>query len=284
MKLDVVIQGDCLEVMPTLEAKSVPLIIADPPYGMNMAHWDKVVDVEAVVCAISRVMAEDGFFVLFGMMPTVLDWLVCLEKSGFSYREHISWVKRHVMPSCRLSRGHESIFIYSKNNAKFYDTKGPYEDVKLPGLMFDTVTIEAIKRYISGLWTTIRTGKNEYRKGGTNGYPAYARLKSSTERSPRNVNFTNVWSFVPENKKHFGDGTNINHPTVKPVDLYLRLVEMLSQKNDLILAPFAGSGTAAIACMRSNRRYLCIEREAEYVDIANERIRQEQAQLKLDLS
>lgn len=280
MEIDVIIQGDCLDVMPTLEAKSVPLIIADPPYGMNMAHWDKGVDVEAVVCAISRVMTEDGFFVLFGMMPTVIDWLVCLEKHDFSYREHISWIKRRTIPSCRLSRGHESIFIYSKSNAKFYNTKGPYEDVKVPGVMFDTVTIEAIKRYISGLWTIIRTGKNE-RRISEKHHSAYTRLKMATDRSPRTVNFTNVWSFTPENTKRFGDGTNIDHPTVKPVDLYLRLIEMLSQENDLVLAPYSGSGTAAIACMRSNRRYLCIEREAGYVDIARERIRQEQAQLKL---
>ena len=62
------------------------------------------------------------------------------------------------------------------------------------------------------------------------------------------------------------------HPTVKPVSLMAKLLFIHSQKNDLILDPFAGSGTTGIACIRTNRRYVMIEKEEKYCEIAAKRI------------
>jgi DNA modification methylase len=62
------------------------------------------------------------------------------------------------------------------------------------------------------------------------------------------------------------------HPTQKPVKLIKTLINFITNPNDIILDPFAGSGTLAIACLETGRRYVCIEKEVEYYDIAMRRI------------
>lgn len=62
------------------------------------------------------------------------------------------------------------------------------------------------------------------------------------------------------------------HPTQKPVGLYKKIINKFIEKNAIILDPFAGSGTLAIAALETGRRYVCIEKEVEYYDIAMRRI------------
>lgn len=74
-------------------------------------------------------------------------------------------------------------------------------------------------------------------------------------------------------------GTNperTEHTTQKPVPLMLELVELFTDPNELVLDPFAGSGTTGVACLRLGRRFIGIEREAKYVEIARERLRAEE--------
>ena len=63
------------------------------------------------------------------------------------------------------------------------------------------------------------------------------------------------------------------HPTVKPIDLMSYLVVLGSRKNDVVLDPFSGSGTTGIACVFSERNYILIEREKEYFNIMEARIK-----------
>ena len=67
-------------------------------------------------------------------------------------------------------------------------------------------------------------------------------------------------------------GTRNHHPTVKPVALMRWLVRLVTPPGGLVLDPFAGSGTTGIACVQEQMRFLGIEREAEYVPIAEARI------------
>ena len=63
------------------------------------------------------------------------------------------------------------------------------------------------------------------------------------------------------------------HPTEKPVDMFEFLISKSSNEGDLILDPFAGSGTTGVACKNLNRNYILIEKEKEYVDIINNRLK-----------
>jgi site-specific DNA-methyltransferase (adenine-specific) len=64
-----------------------------------------------------------------------------------------------------------------------------------------------------------------------------------------------------------------HHPTVKPYYLLAYLIRLISKENDVILDPFMGSGSTAIAAKRINRKFIGIELEPEYITIANERIK-----------
>jgi len=62
-----------------------------------------------------------------------------------------------------------------------------------------------------------------------------------------------------------------NHPTVKPIKLMEYLIKLVSRKGAIVLDPFLGSGTTAIACLKQNRKFIGIEKEEEYVKIAKAR-------------
>lgn len=77
------------------------------------------------------------------------------------------------------------------------------------------------------------------------------------------------------------DGTM--HPTQKPLALFKKLLLEYSNENDIILDPFLGSGTTAVACIKTNRNFIGIEKEKKYVDIAQKRVDEELSQLKLTI-
>jgi site-specific DNA-methyltransferase (adenine-specific) len=74
-------------------------------------------------------------------------------------------------------------------------------------------------------------------------------------------------------EKRFYTYAKNNHPTVKPIELMEYLIKMVSKENDLILDPFLGSGTTALTCKRINRRFIGIEINNDYVEIAKNRIK-----------
>lgn len=73
----------------------------------------------------------------------------------------------------------------------------------------------------------------------------------------------------------FPVGRNKYHPTQKPLKLIEKLILQSSNENDLVLDPFMGSGTTAIACINNNRNYIGFELDKHYCDIANERIKKD---------
>jgi site-specific DNA-methyltransferase (adenine-specific) len=77
-----------------------------------------------------------------------------------------------------------------------------------------------------------------------------------------------------------GNGSRV-HPTQKPLPLFKWCLTNYSSEGMLVLDPFSGSGTTALACHALNRRFICIEREHEYVEISRNRLRDAQAQMDL---
>jgi site-specific DNA-methyltransferase (adenine-specific) len=65
---------------------------------------------------------------------------------------------------------------------------------------------------------------------------------------------------------------HFQHPTQKPVKLFKQLIELTTKEDDLVIDPFAGSGTTAIACLELNRNYICIEKDQEYFEVIENRI------------
>lgn len=82
-----------------------------------------------------------------------------------------------------------------------------------------------------------------------------------------------IWSCRPHNHQGYNNvKNNIKHPTVKPIQILERLIEMTTNEGNTILDPFMGSGTTGIACNNLNRDFIGFEILQEYYDIAKNRI------------
>ncbi|GAH32085.1 unnamed protein product, partial [marine sediment metagenome] len=85
-----------------------------------------------------------------------------------------------------------------------------------------------------------------------------------------------IWSFSAVSAKKIG------HPAPFPIELPRRLIEFYSYKEDIILDPFMGSGTTALAAIELNRHYVGYEISQEFVNLAEMRIKEIKNQLKMD--
>jgi DNA modification methylase len=89
-------------------------------------------------------------------------------------------------------------------------------------------------------------------------------------------NITNLWSFMPENRTSFGaKGQNVKHPTVKPTKLLNRLINLISSENEVILDCFLGSGSTAVSCAQTGRKFVGCELDTDYYKIALHRAKKE---------
>ena len=75
-----------------------------------------------------------------------------------------------------------------------------------------------------------------------------------------------IWTFPTVNAKRIG------HPAPFPIELPHRLINLYSYEGDVVLDPFSGSGTTAIAALKNNRHYICYDIKQEYIDLSQNRI------------
>ena len=266
-----VVCGDTFEAIKKIPTKSIDMVCTDPPYGIMLDEWDQPINIPYFVSQVSRILKDDGFFVWFGQMPTMIDWINESNKR-FKFLEHVVWVKRAIAPSGRLARTHESFFVYSKGNTEFKKLKGRYEDVKIPGILYDTYTIEGLKRYVSSLHYMIgsKTPHTSNKRGKSS--TIYSRFKSH-QRINYNpeVNFTNVWSFLPAQKKTLNKEEQ-GHPTQKPLAMIERIIEMLTIEGATVCDPFMGSWTTAHAAQNLKREFIGFELSQEFCQYGENRL------------
>ena len=81
-------------------------------------------------------------------------------------------------------------------------------------------------------------------------------------------NTQSMWSFQPESAKKVG------HPAPFPIELPYRLIQLYTFEDDIVLDPFSGSGTTAIAAVKSNRKFICCDTKKEYVNLSNDRVKE----------
>lgn len=104
-------------------------------------------------------------------------------------------------------------------------------------------------------------------------------LRKGKDKPINNCGTSDLLSFPSKRDKN-ADGSNI-HNSQKPVGLMATLIENSTDKDEIVLDAFSGSGTTAIAALKLNRKYIGFEISQEYVDVANERIKNEVSQFSL---
>ena len=238
--INTVICGDCLEVMKDLPDGCVDLILADPPYGTTACKWDSIIPLEPMWKQLKRVIKPNGAIVMTGSQPFTTT-LIASNMEMFRY-EWI-WNKKMVtgIATCKKlpMKSHENILVFYKKQPTYNWQK---RTVLKP---FGKIKAHESENYNGFVFS-------EDQNSGV-GYP------NTIIETPRQNNLT-------------GGG---QHPTQKPVALMQYLINTYTNEGELVLDFVAGSGTTGVAAQSLNRRFILIELEQKYVDIANERLKQE---------
>lgn len=240
--LNSVTQGDCLEVMRLIPDKSIDMILCDLPYGTTSCKWDTVIPFEPLWEQYERIIKDNGAIVLTASQP----FTTLLINSNFDkFKYSMVWEKSNATGFAQAKKRplkiHEDICVFYKKQPTYNPQKWvideKYRDKRKS---WNSFSRNAGSQY-SG---TMK--KRTYRDDGT--------------RYPQTIlSFPSVW------KKGM-------HPTQKPVALFEYLIRTYTNEGEIVLDNCIGSGTTAVAAINTNRQFIGIEREPEYVEIANKRI------------
>ncbi len=243
-----VIVGDCVAGLAELDAKSVDLVFADPPYNLQLEgelhrpdqsrvdavddDWDKFASFEAYdaftrawLIGCRRVLKDEGTLFVIGSYHNIFRVGAILQDLGFWILNDIVWRKANPMPNFRGRRfqnAHETM-----------------------------------------IWASPARGARGY----TFNYEA---AKAGNE----DVQLRSDWLFpicTGGERLKGPDGAKL-HPTQKPEALLHRIVTVCSRPGDLVIDPFAGSGTTGAVATRLGRRFVGFERDPVYAEAARARI------------
>ena len=227
--------GDCLEVMDRLieEGVVVDAIICDPPYGTTACKWDTIIPFDEMWVRLEKLVKDNAPIILFGSQP----FTTKLISSKIEWYKH-SWVwdKKNISNPCSAKyqplKQHEDIVVFGKNRVNYFPIK---TDLQLE---------RKWKQYSKNNIVNIAGGS-----GKTKG--KYPKTILEFSNAVRKGNF---------------------HPTQKPVELLEYLVKTYTNENETVLDFTCGSGSTGVACMNTNRKFIGIELDENYFNIAKQRI------------
>ena len=244
--LDTIITGDCIDGMRALPDGCASLIIADPPYNLDKDFgpykerdnherwlpWSK-----EWIDASVRLLRDGGSIFIYGIHRH-LCWLQChLYDIGLTYRRQIIWYYENGFAGYTksLAAHYEPILWFSKGDGFTYlPIREPYKSK------------ERLRYKIT--------------KNGKEWKP-----------HPEGRLAGDVWRFPTLAGRRFRR-EKVDHPTQKPLELSSRIVRHFSEPGDLIVVPFAGSGTECLAAAMADRHFIGFELNRDYVAIAEERL------------
>jgi len=262
-ELDKIVHGDCLDIMKSFPDECIDLIITSPPYADNRKKSysgfpiGRYVDMFLPISEqLKRVLKPQGSFVLnikeravdSERQTYVLELILEMKKQGWLWIEEYMWHKKNCYPGKWPNRFRDAwercLHFTKQRKFKMFQESvmvpmGNWAQKRLEKLS-DTDRIRDESRSLSGF------GKNvSHWLGRKHVYP------------------TNVLHLATE-------CSNRNHSAAFPVNLPIWFVKLFTEEGDVVLDPFIGSGTTALACIELNRHYIGIELMENYYKLALE--------------
>ncbi len=274
LPLDQVIRGDCLDVLSTLPDNSVDLIVTSPPYADNRRKTYDGVPVRKYVQwmlpitnQLRRVLRADGSFIL-NMKERVVDGerhtyvielILAMRQQGWLWTEEYIWNKKNCYPGKWPNRFRDAwercLHFTKQKKFRMYQ-----ESVRVP----------------MGQWAEKRLkrlSQTDRRRDESKVLSGFGKKIS---------NWVGRDLALPTNVLHLAtECSNRDHSATFPVALPLWFIRLFTQPGDLVLDPFMGSGTTAIACLESDRHFVGIELSEKYHKLSLHRIRLKDSALKL---
>lgn len=229
--------GDCLELMRDIPDGSVDMILCDLPYGQTRNKWDKQIDMQILWREYERIAKPNAAIVLFASGMFTAD----IMKKGRYWRYNLIWEK--TSPTGFLNakkmplRAHEDICV-------FYKQPPTYNPQMSNGVR--------------------KVSTADHKKNAKHGdsYGSYKAVGyDSDKRYPRSV------------LKFKTDKQKLSlHSAQKPVALCEYLVRTYSNQGEVVLDNCMGSGTTGVACINTGRRFIGIEKDDHWFEVARDRI------------
>lgn len=234
MRLNYIDNIDCLEGLKEVPDKSVDLIVTDPPYGTTACKWDVIVPFEKLWPEYKRVLKPGAACVVFGSEP----FSTLLRASNLpGFKHDWIWEKEQGANFMNVKfqpyKVHEIISVFLCDKAHYHPQMGTG------------------KPYTSGKGTS----------GDITGNVVKTQTQNTGTRYPRSILRFNT-----------DKARGSLHPTQKPLALIEYLIKTYSNPGDVVLDPFMGSGTTAVACVSTGRNYIGFELKEDYHSIATKRI------------
>ena len=266
MKLDVVHNADCRDGLSELPDKSIDLIVTSPPYADNRKGVYQGVSIDGYVDwflpiskELFRILKPSGSFVLNIKERTVdgergtyvLELILQMKKQGWLWTEEYIWHKKNCYPGKwpnRFRDAWERCLHFTKQK-RF---KMRQDAVKIP----------------MGSWAKTRLNN----LSETDMIRDVARNESGFGKNVSN--WTNRHKAYPTNVLYMAtECNNVHHSAAFPEALPMWFIKLFTNKNDVVLDPFMGSGTTAVASLRLGRHFIGMEVQPAYHKLALERIR-----------
>src|SRR3972149_9165648 len=254
--------GDCLEILPQLTEK-VDLVLTSPPYDNLRDYKGFSFDFEGVVNGLSTAIVDGGIIVWI-----VSDATIKGSETGTSFKQALYFKE--------IGLNLHDTMIYGKNGFAFPEATR-YQPI-----------FEYMFVFSKGKPKSFNPLKRKNKYGGIV-KREFERKKDGTIQNEKDRyyleegNYGNIWMFDIGYMHSSKDPIAYQHPAIFPDKLAQDHIRSWSNPGDIVLDPFLGSGTTAVACERLGRRWIGVEISGEYCKIPVKRIEQERAQLKLCL-
>ena len=231
--------GDCLEIMKSIPDASIDAIITDPPYGTTACKWDSVIPFDLMWEQLNRIIKPNGAIVLFGSEP----FSSSLRMSNIkNYKYDWIWDKKlsggFAVAKYRPLSVNENISVFGKG-------KIIYNPQMIKGKMRLKGTTKKDGNDVSENWKGLKSGHN----------------------TTNNLYFPKTIIEISNANRR-----NKFHSTQKPIKLMEYLIKTYTNENETVLDFTMGSGTTGVACKNLNRKFIGIEMDNNYFNIAENRI------------
>ncbi len=296
-----IIHDDALNFLPKLKSNSIDIILTDPPYFLDkMDHtWSakKVISPKKPYAIkhlpagmkfdreqgktfyswylkvsenLFRVLKPGGFFFSFSS-PRLYHRMTCaIDDAGFEIRDCFIWLYTQNQPKAMslhhfINKTNKPEEEKQKLNSKFKEWKTPqvkscYEPIAMAQKPIEGTYLEnSIKYNVSLINTKIKQGQNKD-------------MFASNIMTSEYINHKIDKVFLVDKPKENEKGSFNNHKTVKPLSLFRYLISLTTKPKSIVLDPFIGSGTTAIACRELNRKFIGVEINKQYIDISTTRL------------
>lgn len=283
LDIDKIYCGDCLDLIKQVADGSVDCICTDPPYlyldtSNKNSSWDLQFDEDGLFEEWKRVLKPKGMIILFGRGESFYRWNTKLIQLGFPFKEEIIWYKkRPSTPLTPISRVHETVSILGE---------GSIRTSYFPSIENYDVDLEALERDIYRIKTTLNNPKHmqellNYIQDGIVAKREQHQVfditmpkKEKTYSHARHVSFYKHAEKVKEMSviKVTESVMGRVHPTQKPIRLLERLLNLASDKGDVVLDCFMGSGTTGLACQNTGRHFIGFEKDETFCRVSKERV------------